>query len=625
MCGIAGFIDPKAETDEKCLRSMLPPLVKRGPDDEGILFRETAGLAHRRLAIIDIKGGHQPILNEEATLALVCNGEIYDFKDLRRRLQQGGHSFRTGSDSEVILHLYEDKGAGCLEMLNGMFAFAILDIPRNSVFLARDRFGQKPLYYTADNHRFAFASSIQSLTALPWVSDSLDLAAVHDYLSFQYIPEPRSIYHAIKKLPAHSFAFWDKSEFDIHSYWSPKIEPENGLSYQLACNDLFDRLKQAVSRRLAADVPVGIFLSGGVDSSLVCALAREVSSEPLQTFSVGFKEDRYDESSFARKIANEIGTEHRCLEIRPDDFHFLQELTGGLDEPFADASILPAALLSRFTRSYVKTALSGDGADEMFGGYYRYRIMHLMRFADLCPEPLRKSLTARLLKILPAAKEERTRIEACRRLLNTAGSEGIRRYLQLISRFPLSLRRQLYTPFMQGAVRDCGDTELLEEFQRFHKEIADTVMEIDLATYLPNDILTKLDRASMSYGLEVRSPFLDPAVAEIAFYIPYHWKQKGNIRKRILRDTFKDTLPAWVFNRPKKGFGVPVANWLRNDWQEQVSALLLEGETVNSGLFDRDVLNFLLSEHSAGRNDYSYPLFSILILELWMRNSPFSV
>ena len=621
MCGIAGYIDFKDGASEDVLRDMLPSLVKRGPDDEGVFVNGLAGLAYRRLSIIDVEGGHQPILNEDESLALVCNGEIYDYQQIRHKLQQQGHTFRTHSDSEVILHLYEENGADCLYELNGMFAFAILDIKTNAVFLARDRFGQKPLFYVQEGKRFAFASGPQSLISLPWVDKELDLIGIHHYLEYQYIPEPRSIYQKIRKMPPHSFGFWNGGELDIHSYWSPALNVNSELGYEDVCTNVRNKLQAAVERRMVADVPVGMFLSGGMDSGLICAMAQQVSDDPVHTFSIAFSEQKYDESDFAQQVADKLGTEHHTMKVQPDDFDFLRHTVADFEEPFADSSMLPTALLARFTRRHVKVALSGDGADELFGGYYRYRVMHLMQALDSCPGYLRRTMANMLLTVLPARKEERTKLGGLRRLIEISRGNGLQRYLDVISRFPGHLRDQVYTPYMQNAVRDCRDTEVLEEFWRYHSTFVNSIMEVDISTYLNNDILTKVDRASMGYGLEVRSPFLDSEVADSALRLPYKWKQAGKRRKVILQDACRDLLPQHIFSRPKMGFGVPIARWFRREWRDKAREIIMDGELSRSGLFDRESLNHLLDAHIQGKQDYSYPLFALLVLDLWMQNT----
>jgi len=600
---------------------MAAALAGRGPDDQGFLARPAAGLAHRRLSIIDLEGGHQPILSEDGSLALVGNGEIYDFRELRTQLEARGHRFRTGSDNEVVLHLYEEYGTDCLARLNGMFAFAILELESGRLFLARDRFGQKPLFYTQSGGRFAFASGPAALQALPWVSDELDLTAVHDFLEYQYIPEPRSIYQDIRKFPPHHFGIWEDGRLRLESYWEPRLNPTFSGTYKEAQQALQAALEGAVARRLVADVPVGIFLSGGFDSTLICALAQAASATPVQTFSIGFPEKKYDEREFAAAAARHLGTNHHFREVQPDDFERLTRIVADFEEPFGDASMLPTWLLSQFARQEVKVALSGDGADELFGGYYRYRIMHLCRCFTLCPAPLRRRLRQALLNLLPPKTEERTFWGRIRRLVEISDSDGLRQYLTLISRCPEQLRRRLYGERMRDVCRDRPDTWPLEQAWHEHPRLVDAIMELDISTYLNNDILVKVDRASMAHALEVRNPFLDRHVAKLALSFPYEWKQRGSTRKRILLDTFGNRLPRSAVKRPKMGFGVPLARWFRAQWRQPAEDLLIAGKCVESGLFSGAGLQTLLEEHNQSRADHSYTLFNLLVLEIWLRKS----
>jgi asparagine synthase (glutamine-hydrolysing) len=610
-------MNPEVAPTAELLRRMAAPMARRGPDDEGIFLRGPLGLAHRRLSIIDLAGGHQPILNEDESLALVCNGEIYGFRELRSQLQARGHRFRSQSDSEVILHLYEEKGEACLNELNGMFALAIAHLQSGRIFLARDRFGQKPLFYAQDAGRLAFASGPASLVSLDWVDQTLDPTAIHDYLEYQCIPCPRSIYRGVRKMPPGSYAVWNQGQLRLESFWKPSLKADFCGSYQDAVGELRRCLNQAVSRRLIADVPLGTFLSGGVDSSLISALAVANGKGRLSTFSIGFPEKKYDERQFAQLVATHLQTDHHFLEVNPDNFDSLAEVVGFYEEPFADASMLPTALLSKFTRQYITVALSGDGADELFGGYYRYRVVHLCRLMGILPRGLRSAVKNLLLSILPPKVEERSFWGRIRRLVELGDLENLEQYLQVISRFPESLRRSAYGPEMQQALMDYRGISVLENHYSPAEYAANAIMELDCKTYLPDDILVKVDRASMAYGLEVRSPFLDPELAQLALSLPYGFKQHGRRRKRILEDAFAPLLPPEIFSRPKMGFGLPVANWLRGAWRQPAYDLLLNGK-LGQGLFRREALESMLDRHCEQRADYSYPLFALLVLELWL-------
>lgn len=622
MCGIAGLIDPDGSADDALLERMSAPLVKRGPDDGGMLQENGCALLHRRLSIIDVEGGHQPILNEDGTLALVCNGEIYDFCELRSRLESKGHRFRTRSDSEVILHLYEDLGPDCVRQLNGMFAFAILHLKERRLFCARDRFGQKPLFYAVNGTKFAFASGPASLAVVPWVNTHLNAAALREFLVYQTIPEPESVYCGVRKVPPQSWALWRDGQLHIEAYGAPSLTADFAGNYEEARAELTTRLSAAVERRLVADVPVGMFLSGGVDSSVICALAAERSPERIRTFSIGFPEPKYDERNHAERVAKHFGTEHHFREVRADDFAFLERIASDFEEPFGDASMLPTALLAEFTHDQVKVALSGDGADELFGGYDRYRIMHWARLYTVVPAALRRGIRNLLLAALPPKTEERTPLGKLRRLVEISDRDGVEQYLAILSRFPEGFAdrlfgEQLRAPDLSGHPFDPART--LQKQYRERPALVDAIMELDIRTYLPNDILVKVDRASMAQALEVRSPFLDPNVADLALSLPHAWKLRGGRGKRILTDALGGYLPSGIVGRSKMGFGVPLAQWFRNQWRDLARDALFDGECIRQELFRSDGLQQLFDDHQQNRADHSYTLFMILILELWLR------
>ncbi len=626
MCGIAGLIDLENGARREWLEAMAATLARRGPDDSGFLESGAAGLAHRRLSVIDLGTGRQPIFNEDRSLAIVCNGELYDFHGWRATLEGLGHRFATSSDSEVLLHLYEEMGPAFLPKVNGMFALAILHLRENRIFLARDRFGKKPLFYCApDSRHFAFASGPAALAALPWMPRGLDLAAIHDFLEYECVPAPGSVYRAVRKLPPHHWALWENGALRMESWWEPRVEPAgDGMAYADAVAETRRLMTGAVRRRLVADVPLGVFLSGGMDSSITAALAQRLQPEGrrIKSFSIGFPEKAYDERAHAAAVAAHLGTDHRFLEVHPENFARLPDVVSAFEEPFADASMLPTSLLAEFTRREVTVALSGDGADELFGGYERYRVMHRLHRFDGLPRGLRAAAARPLLALLPPKLDERTASARLRRVAELLGTDGLERYRRLLSRAPESLRRRIYGPAMRGIAEQAGNLEVLARHFRPHAEIADALMETDLSVYLPDDIPVKVDRASMAFALEVRSPFLDRDVAEFALRLPYDWKQKGAVRKRILRDAFADLLPAEIFARPKMGFAVPLARWFRNEWRARAEELLPAGRAVELGIFDGPALRALLAEHCAPRADHSHLLFSILVLELWLRGRP---
>jgi len=622
MCGIAGLIDPNTPPDEATLARMAETMVTRGPDAVGYWTHHAAGLAHRRLSIIDLsEAGRQPLFNEDRSLALVANGEIYGHCELRKDLEARGHRFASGSDSECLLHLYEEYGEKMVERLNGMFAFAIVEVQTGRLFLARDRLGQKPLFYAVKGDRIAFASGPRALATLPWVDRTLDPQAIYDYLEMQYVPGPRTIYCGVRKLlPGHS-ALWQGQELTLRSYWDPGAAraPFQG-SFADGKAALRETMGRAVERRMVADVPLGMFLSGGVDSSVICALGQEASVRPVQTFSLGFPERKYDEREYAAQAAQHLGTDHHFLEVSPDDFSRLPTICADFEEPFADASMLPTWLLSQFTRQHVTVALSGDAADELFAGYYRYAVMKMAQNFNLVPGSLRGPLTAAGLAILPPKREERTFFGRLRRIVEIAGPTDAARYLQLISRFRDAQKGAILgANFADAGLRPTG--EWLGSSWNGADGDGLAAMALDMHTYLPNDILVKVDRASMAHGLEVRSPFLDPEVVELALSMPFDWKLNGRTRKHILVESFRDKLPAAIFARGKMGFGVPVARWFRGAWEKPLRDHLLGGQLIREGWLDEAGVQALIDQHVGMKADTSYSLFALLMLELWLAGS----
>ena len=619
MCGIAGIIDQDAPPTRDLLERMAAPLAKRGPDDAGYFLAGPVGLAHRRLSIIDLATGHQPMVNEDGTLVIVFNGEIYDYRRWRDELLAAGHRLRTQSDTEVLLHLYEERGPDMVRELNGMFAFVICHLPGGELFMARDRMGKKPLCFAVDRGRLAFGSGPQALAPVPWIDRRLDPTALNDYLEYQYVPTPLSIYPGVQKLPPGSVAYWASGRLTVEPYWKPELRPTYAGDYPSAARELRSRLDAAVARRLIADVPVGLFLSGGMDSGIITALAQRHTQGRAKTFAIGFPQRTYDERHYAAQVAAALGTEHHFLEVQPGDFAHLRQIVAAFEEPFCDSSMLPTALLAQFARQHVTVALSGDAADELFGGYYRYRVMRLLECLRLCPRGARRLVRRTAEALLPAKREERSFWGKARRLIALADLDGAERYLAIISRFPLALKQRLYGPAMSDSLALPHTLRSFTIHQYGHPGQApiDALMEMELRTYLLDDILAKMDRASMAYALEVRSPFLDREVVDLALNLPYEWKQHGFQRKRILRDACRDLLPPAIFRRRKMGFGVPVAAWLRDGWQAPARELLLDGWFAREQYFQRPALESLLDDHVAGRADYSYAIFALMVLELW--------
>ncbi len=630
MCGIAGIINhPERETASGIVERMTTALTHRGPDEYGFYVNEQVALGHRRLSIIDLDNGGQPLANEDGSVHIVFNGEIYNHIGLRTDLEQRGHVFRTRCDTEAIIHLYEEYGIASIDMLDGMFAFAIYDANKGQVLLARDRLGQKPLlYFRTLAGQLVFGSEFSSLKAHPEMPREYDLQALHDYLSFQYVPSPRTIYQQVYKLPpAHCLQFDIASAaIRVEPYWQLDFSKKTTLSFADATVQLRELLTESVQRRLMADVPLGAFLSGGVDSAIITGIMSKLCGQGVKTFTIGFNETQYDERQYAIAATEAINRHgqapllHHEKVVDAGDFDILTALVKHYGEPYSDASMLPTFLLCQFARESVTVALSGDGADELFAGYERYLVMKYTGYCDMMPPMLRRLLFGVPAALLPDAGE-RTRLGRLRRILRTCASNPSRRYLDVINRFSEEMKRSVYgealTTQALNASYDALDA-FNEQCSSSHR--VEKYAELDIHTYLPGDILTKVDIASMACSLEVRNPFLDHHVAEFAASLPFSYKQSGASRKHILKAAFGDLLPPTILNRKKRGFGVPIAAWLRCQWRDKMTELLLDGHGVTKGFFSRAALQNMIDAHVSGKTDYSYPLWSILVFELFLQH-----
>ncbi len=624
MCGIAGFVNFDHHTAaEELIGAMNRVQAHRGPDGAGFFIDDRAALGHRRLAIIDLEGGIQPMSNEDGSLHLVFNGEIYNHRELRARLETSGHRFRTGSDTEVILHLYEECGADAPAALCGMFAFALWDSRKRMLLLGRDRAGQKPLVYFRKGRTLVFASEINALREHPDFPEEWDARAVGDFLSLQYVPSPDCIYREVKKLPpAHTLLFnADSGQIQTACYWQMNVAPKGVWSFPAASQRLRELLTEAVRKRLMAEVPSGAFLSGGLDSAIIATLMTRLRQpERTAAFTIGFADRAYDERSGARLAAHHINRltgnclDHQEKVVDPGDFELLRKLVPCYGEPFADASMLPTALLSAFAREQVTVILSGDGADEIFAGYERYLAMRLASRFNRLPEPVRRMFFRLPARFFPDSGE-RTFSGRLRRLLRMLGAPQCGQYFALLDRCPPALRARI-----------AGERLLQEEAEtrrlfraRTAFDVVEQCMEIDFHTYLPGDILPKVDIASMASSLEVRNPFLDHELIEFAATLPSEFKLCGRSRKHLLKHAFADLLPQETIAVRKRGFGVPLASWLRGRWQEPALAALWDSPLPDSGWIDPKGLQTLWNEHQQGRRDHSYLLWSLLILALFMQ------
>jgi asparagine synthase (glutamine-hydrolysing) len=624
MCGIAGIVGLAPETpsvDPAELHTMTAQLVHRGPDHEGYYIdpQSRCGLGFRRLSIIDIEGGRQPIANEDQTIWVVFNGEIYNFRQLRAELERQGHAFRTRADSEVIVHLYEQHGEACFERLVGMFAIAIWDERTGTLLLARDRFGKKPLTYALHNGRLYFASEAKAILAMPEMPRELDPQSLHRYLLFQYVPAPHSIYRSFRKLlPGHflRIAAGQPLRDEPRAFWHMPQPASFAGSYEDAKVRLGELLTKAVERRLIADVPLGAFLSGGIDSSIVVGLMRKLGVSPLRTFSIGSPDKRYDETAYARRVAEAFETEHHEHTVTPQAREVLDTLAWHYDEPFADSSAIPTYYVSRYTREFVTVALTGDAGDECFAGYDRYRAAALATGLDFLGRRL-GSMVAKAGHALPRGRAKSTG-NRLYRFLSALGEEPSRRYLSWVNVFSPTLLAGGYRPEFAEQI---DFDEPLRWFDGLYAGGRGAAPEranwADFHSYLPYDLLTKVDIASMACSLECRCPLLDHELVEFALSLSIDWRLGRAGGKRILKDWAHDLLPPTVLARSKMGFGVPVGEWFRSELRDLLQDRLTEPGSLCRQVFRPDWLRGLVDAHLSGRANYEHPLWALLMLELW--------
>lgn len=600
---------------------MLQAVDHRGPDGVGEWTDGRCSLGQARLAIIDLsEAGQAPLSNEDGTLWVTFNGEIYNFRDLRRELESHGHRFRSETDTEVIVHAYEQWGPECVNRFRGMFAFALWDQRKQQLFLARDRVGKKPLFYARVNGDFVFASELQGLLALSGLVREVDERAIHSYLSWGYIPAPRTGFVGVRKLPPASWLMIEpgaESGERIRQYWSLSYMPKFHISEDNAATGLREVLKEAVRLRMISDVPLGAFLSGGVDSSIVVGLMSELSSSPVKTFSIGFDDADYNELDHARRVAEQFATEHHEHVVRPDALAVLPTLVKHYGEPFADSSAIPTYYVSQMTRAHVTVALNGDGGDESFAGYDRYWGNALAARIGRIPG---LGVAAVLAGGIPSSKGIRDPLGRAQRFLSVAGQPQAERYTRWMSYFAADEKSKLCTPEFLAA-SSASSTDWLERLFR-QSDAAhplDAAMSVDIHSYLPYDLLVKVDIASMANSLEGRSPFLDHEVMEFAARLPPRLKARGRSGKYLLKRTFKDLLPPANVERPKMGFGVPVGRWFRGPMRDVLCDVLLSDEAVSRGYFRSEELQRLVNDHLSHRQDHSSKLWSLLMLEMWHR------
>ncbi|MEE8105783.1 MAG: asparagine synthase (glutamine-hydrolyzing) [Planctomycetota bacterium] len=643
MCGIAGLVQfDGTPVDPSVLVAMTRTLEHRGPDEEGYFLnlgpeelrgpdvplyglpegegRGHAGLGHRRLSIIDLKSGQQPMCNEDGTVWIAFNGEIYNFPELHKELEEKGHRFRTRSDTETIVHAYEEWGTEAIRRLRGMFAISIWDERKQQLLLARDRLGQKPLYYHHDGKRLGFGSEIKAILQVPGLDTKLDPAALSDYLSLLYVPAPRSIFAAIKKLPAGHLAVVDVNGLRMERYWDISFAPVSKDAEEIHHERILEILGQAVGMRMMSEVPLGAFLSGGIDSSAVVALMAENSNDPVRTCAIGFSVAKFDETKYAQQVADLFSTDHSVNIVTPDAIPIIEKLAWHYDEPFADSSMVPTYYVSKAARERVTVALSGDGGDENFVGYRRYYFDGRENFVrNLVPGPLRRPVFGGLGKLYPKA-DYLPQIFRGKAFLSNVARDPVEAYFFSMSAFKKDQKEQLLRGDVRREIAGHDTADLFREhYNRAEAEDhLSRIQYLDMKTYLCDDILTKVDRASMAVSLEVRCPILDHVFMESVATIPSGLKLKGQEKKHILKRALRKKLPDEILYRPKMGFGVPILEWLRNDVKDYAADLVLESEGTRT-YFEKPYLEKVWNQHQSGVRDWSAELWGVMMFNLWHR------
>lgn len=623
MCGISGkfLFDRARAVDPVLLARMNGILAHRGPDDAGVYHDGAIGLANRRLSIIDLSpAGHQPMSNPAGTLWITYNGEVYNFQELRSELEREGVAFRSNTDTEVILALYERHGSRCLRYLRGMFAFAIWDARNRTLFLARDRLGKKPLFYYHDQETFVFASEPKAILQDPEVPVAPDFHAIHHYLTYGYVPSPLSAFHAIRKLPPAHFILVQDRQVRLDRYWKLRYRPKLRTAEAELCEELLTRLRETVRLRMISDVPLGALLSGGIDSSTVVALMSECSSRPVKTFSIGFDEEGYNELPYARLVAERYRTDHHEFIVKPDAMAVLPDLVWHYNEPYADSSAIPTYYLAKMTREHVTVALNGDAGDENFAGYGRYLASKIALRYDRLPSLLRRPLEWGI-GVVPEVRRARRANRHWKRFFAAARQEPLRRYALWIGCFSNAQKAELYTPEFCKVTAHSDSVDL---FHHAHEaaeadDFVDAILSVDVSTYLPDDLLVKMDIASMAHSLEVRAPMVDHLFMEFAASIPSALKLKGWTQKYIFKQAVRGLLPAPVIDRPKMGFGVPIDRWFRRELREMAYDTLLSRRCQERALFRQEIVHRLLDEHVRGHAEWHPQLWSLLVLELWFQ------
>jgi asparagine synthase (glutamine-hydrolysing) len=626
MCGICGKVSLNSHEpiDDRLIHNMADVLKHRGPDDSGIyvsrLQNAQIGLGHMRLSIIDLsEAGHQPMSNEDNSMWIVFNGEIYNFQDLRKGLESKGHVFRSRSDTEVILHLYEDMGADCVNELRGMFAFAIWDEKKQRLLLARDRVGKKPLNYAVKNRSLIFGSEIKSILRDPVIRPEVDIGAMDLYLTYGYIPYPQTIFSGIKKLPPAHILIWEKGEIRLRRYWELSYKNKIKMD-EIECRErILELLTEATKIRLVSDVPLGAFLSGGIDSSAVVAIMSRLTVHPVKTFSIGFENESFNELKYAKRIAKLFNTDHREYIVSADALEVLPKLIWHFNEPFADSSAIPAYYISKITREQVTVALNGDGGDESFAGYKRYAAGKIASIYRFIPASIRKNFIRPFIQRMPESTRKQDLTKYIKRFISADESSQEKRYACWMSIFDNNLKGNLYSKELNGRLKNADSWGYLCGIygQSDAMNFIDATLFVDIMTYLPGDLLVKMDITSMANSLEARSPFLDHKLMEFAASIPPSLKLRGMTTKYILKKSLSKILPGEILYRRKQGFGVPVGDWFRNKLRNYAFETLLSEKCIKRGYFRKETVEGMLAEHVSGKIDHGQRIWCLINLELW--------
>ena len=628
MCGIVGLFDLSGakEVSRTVLDRMNQSQFHRGPDEGGLHTEPGVGFGHRRLSIIDLSSGQQPLFNEDHTVVVVFNGEIYNFQELMPELTARGHKFRTRSDTEVIVHAWEEWGEECVSRFRGMFAFALWDRNRQTLFLARDRLGVKPLYYAVlPDNTLVFGSELKALLCHPTFSTEIDPRSVEDYFAYGYVPEPRTIYkQAFKLPPGHTLTLQRGKKFPAaKEYWDLMFKPLGPISEQDAQAEVIARLREAVKVRMISEVPLGAFLSGGVDSSAVVAMMAGLSKDPVNTCSISFGDPKYNESEYAREVADRYHTNHRVEQVDPDDFGLVDTLASLYDEPYADSSAMPTYRVCQLARKSVTVALSGDGGDEHFGGYRRYRWhMNEEKIRSLLPLSLRRPLFGLAGKIYPKADWAPQRFRA-KTTFQALARDSVQAYFHSISIMNDDMRHALFSDHFRRELQGYRAVEVLQQHARRAPVEGglSLIQYLDTKTYLPGDILTKVDRASMAHALEVREPLLDHPMLEWLSGLPEHYKLRGQEGKYVLKKALEPHLPDSILYRPKMGFAVPLAAWFRGPLKAKMHDMVLGSRLASTGFFNTSLLKQMVEQHQSGMRDHSAPLWSLLMFDSFLKLS----